>query len=326
MQVTVFTAAGAQEKSVADLPSLLHGEHPAACVWVDMTWANMAHPDPEDLRTLEQVFKFHPLAIEDTRNHRQRPKIEEYADYFFLIMNAVSYRNGDLVFRELDVFFGRNYLVTVRYTNEPVIDTMRQRISTRLDTNKENMCSMLMYHLALAVVDSYFPIIDKVALDIDRLEETITANPQRVKLDQLFALKRDLTEMWRIASQQRDMFNVMMHRDLFAPNHTMQYYFRDVYDHLLLINDLINMHRDMAASLLDFHLSVSSNRLNLVVNRLAVITIVTSVFTVISGFYGMNFLENILDFSDPLGALKALIMMVAAAVGVLVLLKKRGFF
>jgi magnesium transporter len=279
---------------------------------------------------LESVFHFHPLAIEDTRNQRQRPKVEQYEGYLFVILNSVNVTEAfGLAFHEVDAFVGRNYLVTVHRRAEPVIREMRARIA-RNDRPTLMSAGYLLYQLLDVSVDMYFPVLDKLGDYIEKVENRVLSNPQRDVLDDMFTLRHDMTELWRITGHMRNMFGMLTHHnEVFIKNEVLQYYMRDVFDHLVGISDTVNTYRDLLTGLVELYMSAVSNRLNIVVTRLTVFTIVIGALTVISGFYGMNF-EHHEAFWPPLGAdwgvTGVLIMMIVVSVVLVFLFKKLNWF
>jgi magnesium transporter len=319
MQITLFTPEGMKEGNPADLPKLLTDD--TATFWVDMTG-----PGADDITMMRDVFNFHPLAIEDTRNHKQRPKLEEYSGYVFIIVNPITSLGDDLDFRELDIFVGRNYVVTVHAEAEPVIDSARQRLGYIGQTMTMTV-SYLTYVLLDIIVDGYFPIVDRVESEIDELEDQILENPKPEALNRLFELKRMLLAMWRIIWPQRDILSVLVQPHILNfgnDRNSAQYYIRDVSDHLLWIADMVSTFRDTLTSIIDLYMSAVSNRLNQTVNRLTVFTLVIGVMTVISGFYGMNF-DYIWPAHDaPWAVPFVLALMLFGSAGVLYILRRVG--
>lgn len=308
MLVTQFGEHGfGSEVATPDWQALL--TEPKTVVWVDMVG-----PTPEDVRVMREVFHFHPLAIEDTMNQRQRPKIEEYPDHLFTILNPANPFDGELTFRELDVFVGKNYIVTVReHVEEPVIDQVLHQCSMHWSAGHGMSVGYLLYALADHVVDGYFPLLDEIGDRAEDISERIIEQPKPEHLEELFAIKRALAEMARVTGQQRDMFHVFTREDSrYINQDVMRYYMRDVYDHLLRISDLVNTYRDTVGGSIDLYLSAVSNRLNLIVQRLTVITIGTGALAVITGFYGMNFERTWPPFNSPWGVPFVLLLMIVA--------------
>lgn len=306
MRVHCLDQNGFREVESSTLASLLTSD--SCTVWVDMVG-----PTDDDIQIMEKVFQFHPLAIEDTRNQEQRPKVEEYKDYIFVILNALEYKNQEVDFRELDVFVGKNYVVMVHPEPEPLIEVAHSRVQQAL-TNLPRTPSYILYTLTDVTIDSYFPFLDVAGDEIETIENTILVKPTAKTLDELFHLKRALLNMWRVVWPQREVFNILMHHRIeYLDQESLQYYLRDVADHLLWIADMVNTLRDTTTSLMDLYMSSVSNGLNIVVNRLTMITIIIGVFTVISGFYGMNFLQTWPPFDRVWGVPFVLGLMITSA-------------
>ena len=320
MKITVFSPQGIHEKTPAELTQLL-----ASNLWT--VWADMTGPAEEDVQVMREIFHFHPLAIEDTRNQRQRPKVEEYGDYLFAILNPISSDSErQASFRELDVFVGKNYVVTVHRGSESVIDEVRKRVGNPIEVTNVS-AGYLLYVLVDIVVNSYFPILDGVGENIDELESVILAKPSRQALNNLFQLRKTLLELRRVVGPQRDMFNILTRRDLpFVDQRLLQYYLRDVYDHLLRITDMVDTYRDALTSTVDLYMSAVSNRLNQIVNRLTVITITIGMLGAVGGFYGMNFEHTWPPFSEPWSVLFALGLMAFMTGLLLVVFRKAGWY
>ncbi len=300
------------EDATGDLGVLLAAGRP---LWVDITG-----PSEEDVRVMREVFRFHPLAIEDTRNQRQRPKAEDYGDHLFLILNPVSWDGEGVVFRELDVFVGKGSVVTVHPGAEPTVEEVRHRIDAHADPGR------IVHALLDTVVNGYFPVLDTLGEAVDELEDLVVTAPQTEVLGQLFRLKRTLLEMRRVVGPQRDMMNVLTRHDLpYLDAEALRYHFRDVYDHLLRISDMLDTYRDLLTSTIDLYMSAVSNRLNQVVNRLTVFTVLIGVVAVITGFYGMNFEHTWPPFGAPWGVPFTLGVMVLVVGALLWAFRRAGW-
>lgn len=283
-------------------------------------WVDMLGPTDDDLALLHDVFKFHPLAIEDTRNHWQRGKVDEYADYLFAVLNPVEWGTNRPVFRELDVFTGCNYIVTVHRSDEPLLNSVQDRIE-RLSTMPTS--GFLLYAILDIVVDGYFPVLDLLQEQIENLGDQVLERPSQAMLNQLFDMKKTLVDLWRILWPQRDIPNKIMHHDLpFLDEEALGHYLRDVSDHLMWIAEMVSTFRDTLTGTLDLYMSAVSNRLNAVVNRLTVVTVLVGLLTVISGFYGMNFSDTWPPFGSSLGVPFVLALMIGVVTGLLLLFKK----
>jgi magnesium transporter len=251
-------------------------------------------------------------------NENQRAKVEEYTDHLFLILNPAAQNKKEITFRELDIFVGSHYVVTVHRGYEPVIGHVRKQIDL------EHMYSplsptYLLYIVLDHVVDGYFPIIDYLEEEINDISTTILLHPAQEQLNRVFEIKRTLSEMWRVLWPQRDIMNVLINHKLVYIDQEIEYYLRDVSDHLLRIGDMVHTLSETLTGLTNLYVSALSNQLNRVVNRLAVVTVVIGILTVISGFYGMNFEHTWPPFSSDWGVPFVFFAM-AALVGAFLLL------
>lgn len=303
-----------------ELKSLL--ADPANALWIDMDG-----PSPYHQSVMREVLHFHPLAIEDTVNGRQRPKIEEYTDYLFVIVNAIggaADEERSVSFREIDIFIGSNYLVTVHDGPEPCVEAALERCTTHgRAANGEMSVSYAFYAIIDRVVDDYFPIVDAIGDEIDGISERILERPDQSELMRLYNLKRGLAEIWRIVGQQRDMFLILNRYDrLLDRSGRLAYHLRDVLDHVIRISDMVSTYRDMLASVVELYLSSFSNRLNITVKRLTVLTLTIGTLTLISGFYGMNFAKTWPDFDNPLGVPITIGMMILGVSLVLIYVRR----
>lgn len=325
MKLTVFEAAKQRECPVSDLAELLKLD--SSVIWLDIT-----EPDAEAVKIMRDVFRFHPLAIEDTHNHRQRPKIEEYDDHLFLIINCVEVldqpadarktpdltAHHDLDFREIDVFIGRNYIVTAHKVGEKAIDQIRWRLGNTMHSVPVTV-GYLLYTILDTVVDDYFTVLDMFEQEIEDLEDTILAHPKQGHLNRLFELKHMLLHFWRVVWPERDMLHTLVqpHVINFSGKNSAEYYLRDVGDHMLWVADMLNTYRDTLTTMIDLYMSSISNQLNRFVNRLTMLTLVIGILTVISGFYGMNFIRTWPPFESSWGVPFVLLLM-GAGIGALV--------
>lgn len=315
MKITVFSEKEVREVKIAELGDLLQARE--SVIWVDMTG-----PSEEDVRLMRDVFKFHPLAIEDTLNHKQRPKAEEYSDHVFIILNPVTDDGLISNFRELDIFIGWNYIVSVHAEKEPVVDEAFRRIDpARIPFSIT--ATYLLYVLMDTVVDEYFPVLDRIEEELGRLNNELLAKPNKNLLNRLFQLKNTLSLFWRVLWPQRDVLNVLMNHNLAFIDKNTRYYLRDVADHLQRIGDEVHFFNEMVAGMVSLYSSSVSNQLNQVVNRLTIFTITIGLLSVIVGFYGMNFETTWPPFKAPWGILFALGLMIAVVVGSLIVFRKK---
>ena len=289
-------------------------------LWVDIDSTNL-----HQLAFLEKVFEFHPLAIEDTLNPNSRVKLEEYPGYLFLIVRGVRFEEEtddpyDLATFNLCFFLGPNYVVTVHGEHAHAVHAMVERVSTSPDVLARGP-GRLMHAIVDSSIDAYFPIVDQLDDFVDGLEERIFNRFDETALRDIFAVKRLVLSLRRHLSPQREIFNALTNRpsSLLAPE--TQLYFRDVYDHVLRINDALENFRELLGSTMDSYLTQVSNRLGYATKALSVIATITTPFVVVSGMWGMNFAR--IPLADhPYGFV--ILLGVQLAIGMLILLVLRA--
>jgi magnesium transporter len=254
-----------------------------------MLWLDVDAPDQSTMDMLGREFRFHELALEDCLQPHERPKIEQYEGYFFLVFYAVALTGEGLREHEIAVFVGRNYLVSVR--KEPVFDLadVRQRWEAHHDLSKEGG-GYLLYILLDEAVDGYFDALDSYEDKIEGIEELVFGEHATTQAQQgIFGLKRELLQFRRVISPLRDVLDVMQRRTVDVVTEALEPYYRDVYDHVLRSTDYLDNLRDILSSALDAHLAVVSNRLNLIMKSLTSWAAIILIPTLIAGIYGMNF-------------------------------------
>jgi magnesium transporter len=287
-------------------------------------WIDVLNPTPTAMADLARVFDLHPLAVEDALKRRQRPKAEEYDRCLFITTHAARAHGPhghDVALDEIDLFFGRGFVITTHAGAAPVLDEARRRL-LQAPHDLRSSEGYVLYVILDVVVNSYFPVLDALDDYVERLEDTLFKQPTPRTMDRLFAAKRALLRLRRVAAPQRDMMNLMLRHDsqmIGAPLHA---YFRDIYDHLLRITEQIDTHRDLLASALDIYLSLTSNRLNEIVKVLTIITAIFASLAVISGIYGMNFERAFPAFEWRYGFVAALCIMAAGVMTMLAIFRR----
>jgi magnesium transporter len=294
----------------------------AGTLWVDIDSTNK-----HQHALLEKVFRFHPLAIEDTLNPMSRVKYDEYDGYLFVIVRGVRFCEEtpedpyDLDTVNVCFFLGKNYVVTVHADHSEAIRTMLGRAS-RVDLLSRGP-ARVMHGIVDAIVDEFFPILDRIDEFVDGLEEKVFVEFDRDALRDIFNVKRLVLSLRRHLGPQRDVLNQLTNRPSeFLPD-SVQLYFRDVYDHVLRITDGLDTYRELLSSTLDSYLSQVSNRLSVSSKALGVVATVTLPFVIMSGMWGMNF-DHIPLSHHPHGfALLVVAQLVVAAVLVAILRWRR---
>ena len=315
MKLTYYAHDGITEISPEELPQHLTTFEGA--VWVDMQVTA-----EEGVTLLREVFRFHELAIEDVLNQEQRPKAEEFADYLFIILNPVTFTGGNLKSRELDVFVGKNYVVTAHLNTEPIIaEAQRRIIHGKLPFDIS--ATYLLYTLLDSVVDSYLPVLESIENELDELGNQLLDRPDRGAQTRMFQLKDCLNTLWWITWPQKDILSLLINHDRVFIDPRSQYYVRDVDDHLSRVTQGVQAARETITGFTNLYVTAVSNQLNMAVNRLTVITVMVGVMAVITGFYGMNFEHTLPPFDAAWGVPFVVVVMGAASATIYGLIYRR---
>jgi magnesium transporter len=260
----------------------------AACGSAVPFWLDIVAMDDSGAALLTDIFKFHPLAVEDAKHFEQRPKHDDYDGFSHFVLYGAN--DGGSSSQEVHCFYAEAFLVTVRKTESKIFDDLRRHASSwRHHADASSI--MLFYRIADALADSYFPMMARFDDEIDAIEEEILEQPTEDQMKTLFAMKRQLVGLRRVITPERDMFATVAVGTSGLPGMTedAERYFRDLYDHLIRLSDLVDSYRDLLTSAVDTHLSNVSNRLNVVMKQLAVIATVFLPLTFLTGFFGQNF-------------------------------------
>jgi magnesium transporter len=288
-------------------------------------WLDLDQPDARDFEVLRDVFKFHPLAIEDSEHFGQRAKIDSYDDFAFLVVYGASPDEDRLV--EVHCFYSERYLVTVHRDEAPAFNEVRDRFAKRGRPIEHP--PRLLYQIVEALVDSFFPILADFDDHIDELENAIFLRADDRQLQEIFGMKRLLVGLRKAVTPERDMFARLVTGVETLPGLTAddERYFRDVYDHLIRISDLIDSYRDLLTSSMDVYLSTVSNRLNSVMKQLTIIATIFLPLAWLTGFFGQNFgwLVRHIGSWETFVALGRGTELVALAL-LLAFFKRRGWF
>jgi len=252
-----------------------------------LLWLDLFDPDDDTLDQLSGFLGIHPLATKDAQQFGQRPKIEDYDGFTQIVAYGVQSSTEPLV--EVHCFYSQHYLVTVRKDDCAAFAEVREAL-TRHEGKRPNR-AMLLYRLLAELTDGFFPVLSEFDDQIDEVQDAILAKPTDQQLADLFTMKRWLIMVRKIITPQRDMIASVVSGVTELPGMTreVERYFRDLYDHLIRISDLVDSYRDLLSGALDSYLSVVSNRLNQVTKQLTIIATIFLPLSFLTGFFGQNF-------------------------------------
>ncbi|OQW33730.1 MAG: magnesium and cobalt transport protein CorA [Nitrospira sp. SG-bin1] len=256
-----------------------------------VTWVNVGGVHKVDvLEAFGKHFGLHPLLLEDIANTDQRPKLDDYETYFFLVMKMLTNsERGDIVVEQVSFVLGRNYVLSFQENGTDVFRSVRDRLRGGKGRLRQNGSDYLLYALMDAVVDQYFAVLEMLGERIESLQERVISDPRPDILKDIHALKRQLLFVRRAVWPLREAINNLSRSECSFLHEPTKVFFRDVYDHVVQIVDTIETLREMVSASLDIYLSSVSYRLNAVMRVLTVITTVFMPLTFIAGIYGMNF-------------------------------------
>jgi magnesium transporter len=290
-------------------------------------WLDLHAPTPQQIVELGELFGFHPLALEDTEHFGQRAKLDDYGDYVFLVFYGASRHSRDdpEPLREVHLFISGRYVVTIHRDPLPPLEHQRHQLEGRYLHSEQ----FLLYRILDSLVDSFFPVLSDMDDEIDEIEAALLQAPTEEQLQRLFSLKRQLVAIRKVITPQRDLFATSVEQIAALPGLDLDErdYFRDIYDHLIRISDLIDSYRDLVSGATDLYLSTVSNRQNDVMKQLTVIATIFLPLGFITGFFGQNFGLLVTDLIRPAWTFWVIGLgsMLATCIGLLLFFRRQGW-
>jgi len=294
--------------------------------------------DLDALKALGAKYGLHPLTLEDVLNMGQRPKMERYDDYLFIVAQMV-YRDGDegkMIGEQVSLFLSKGLLITVQEDpGNDVFEPVRARLRGNNGMIRKAGADYLAYALLDAIVDHCFPILECIGEGLDRLEDDLVARPGTTAVSALHDYRRTLLQLRRIIWPERDLVNAMLHDDSGLISDATKLYLRDCYDHAVRIMDLVESYREIAGGLLELYLTAVGMRTNEIMRVLTVISAIFIPLTFVAGVYGMNFQKEKLDpavvaypmnmpeLHMPYGYVICVSLMATMAIGMLIFFRRK---
>ncbi len=285
-----------------------------------VVWLDIRDPNEQDIALLREEFHFHELSLEDAVREQQRPKVEAFEGYYFIVFYAVVYQEGRIQTQALHLFVGHNFLVSVHRGDFRQIDETVARWRAP-NSPLGKTVGALLYALLDAIVDDYFPTMDGLTDRIEELEDAIFEQFDKTSIQTIFGLKRDLLMLRRMLGPERDVVNVLLRREVPVFRAKDLVYLQDLYDHIVRLSDNIDTYRDLLSSALDSYLSLQSNRLNQIVKVLTIASIILMSDALIAGIYGMNF-AHMPELGWQFGYPFAIGLMLTISIGLVALFKR----
>ncbi len=300
-----------------------------------VTWINIdGLGDISVLRFLGERFNLHPLALEDVLDTGQRPKVEHYDDYLFIVAEMLYLdRAEQMCGEQVSMFLGKNFLITLQEEPESdVFEPVRARIRSGSGQIRKLGSDYLAYALLDSIIDHYYPVLESVGMAIDKIEDEQVENPMKHSVRDLHEHKRRLAHIRRYVWPLRDVINSLLHEETVLVKKGTKVFLRDCYDHTVQLMDLVESYRDVLSGLMDVYLSSVSIRTNEIMRVLTVISSVFIPLTFIVGVYGMNFASehdgqklpwNMPELYSRYGYVGILLVMLGVAVFQILFFKRR---
>lgn len=330
--ITVFdyNEASFSERVVQDVKECFPFKSGAAVTWINVDGLERI----DVLDKLSACYLVHHLVLEDILNINQRPKAEDFGDYFFVSAKMLAYDDGkdDIAEEQVSILLGANFVITFQEDRAgDVFSVIRERIRAGKGRVRKSGADYLVYALLDAIVDNYFVILEQLGEKIESLEESLMISPDTAVLHRINKMKRNLIFLRKSVWPMREVVRTIQESDSPLIRQETLAYFRDVYDHSIQAVDTIEAFRDTVSGMLDIYLSSLSHRLNEVMKVLTIIATVFMPLTFIAGLYGMNFntrisILNMPELNWPFGYLWALGLMATSAISMILYFKRRRWF
>jgi magnesium transporter len=287
--------------------------------WVDVGGVHKM----EVLESFGKQFRLHPLLLEDIANTDQRPKLDDYETYLFMVMKMLSVTDRqDIIVEQVSLVLGPNFVLSFQENGTDVFQPVRERLRGGKGRLRQAGADYLLYALIDSIVDQYFAVLEVLGEKIEALQDLVVNDPKPETLRQIHALKRQLLFLRRAVWPLREVTNNLSRSECPLLQESTKVFFRDVYDHVVQIVDTIETLREMVSASLDIYLSSISYRLNAVMKVLTIITTIFMPLTFIVGVYGMNF-EYMPELQWKWGYPAVWALMATVGVGMLLAFRKK---
>jgi len=297
-------------------------QEPQGCIWVDLE-----SPTDDERGILERLFRFHKLAVENCFAQSNHPRIDDYGDYFYLVVHGVASMRGSAVpgeprlrLKEIDIFLGERLLVTYHAGVESAIEAVRKKCA-EVERLMARGPDRVLAEILDLVAEEYVGLMERLDMEIDGLEDRLFKHASRPALREIFSLKKDVLHLRRVVNPQREVLNRLARAEHKAVSKEETVYFRDVYDHIYRVSEMLESFRDVLASALEVYLTVVANRTNEVMKVLTTFSIVLMTGALIAGLYGMN--VDLPGGKSPVMFWVLVGVMLALSVGLLAFFRKR---
>jgi len=315
-----FNAQGFEEKTLESIDQCRDYKNTPNVTWINITGLN----DVSAIERIGEDFGIHPLVLEDLLNTSQRPKLEDYGDYIFIVVRMLGLERADskLMSEQVAFIIGKNYLLTFQEYAGDVFDSIRNRIRHGKGHVRRMGADYLAYALMDAIVDNYFVILELLGEEVEIIENELVSRCDETIMHRIHAMKRQMISLRRSIWPLREVVAAMARSESPLVAKRSHVYIRDLYDHTIQVIDTVESLRDIASGMLDTYLSAISNRMNSVMKVLTIIATIFIPLTFVAGVYGMNF-EHMPELAYAWAYPAVMLVMLASALGMLLFFKRK---
>jgi magnesium transporter len=292
-------------------------------------WVDFGGEEPKDAEgILLHTFGFHPLAVDDALQETHVPKVDDWEQYIYIVMHAISFASGeeDIEGIELDIFLGENYIVTHHDLPIQALDRVWDACTKDVRHFKRGADHVL-YKLTDDLIVDYMQVVETLDEEIEIVENQVLGNPSAEIVQRIFTLKRATLHLRRVLSPLREVLNKLARDDYAVIDAKDRIYFRDIYDHLVRLHDISESLRDLVGGVLDTYLSVINNRMNEIMKTLTIITTLFMPISFLTGFFGMNFFQpiskDLINWTNNPAFILMLVIILGTPLGMFLWMRRR---
>jgi magnesium transporter len=320
LSVINYDGANFQEKEVPNVGEAMSYRKKSSVTWLNVDGVHQ----PEIIEQIGKSFNVHPLVLEDIANTGQRPKMEDFGDYIFVVLRMLRFdeTENQTKTEQISMVLGPDFVISFQEREGDVFDIIRERLRSNKGRIRKMGADYLAYSLIDAIVDNYFMVLEKLGEAIEEIEDKIVAEPKSETLQTIHDLKRETVFLRKSVWPLREVISRLERSESPLISKSTFVYLRDVYDHTIQVMDSVDTFRDTLSGMLDIYLSSVSNRMNEVMKVLTIIATIFIPLTFIAGIYGMNF-KVMPELDQPWGYPAVLILMLAIAVVMLVYFRRK---
>jgi len=320
LSVINYEGANFQEKEVNNIEEAVSFRKNSSVTWLNVDGVHQ----PEIIEQVGKSFGVHPLVLEDIANTGQRPKMEDFEDYIFVVLRMLRFdeEENQTKTEQISMVLGPDFVVSFQEREGDVFDIIRERLRGNKGRIRKMGADYLAYSLIDAIVDNYFMVLEKLGEAIEEIEDKLVVNPRSETLQIIHDLKRETVFLRKSVWPLREVVSRLERSESPLISKSTFVYLRDVYDHTIQVMDSVDTFRDMLSGMLDIYLSSVSNRMNEVMKVLTVIATIFIPLTFIAGIYGMNF-KVMPELEQPWGYPAVLMLMLTIAFVMLVYFRRK---